>query len=206
LLILKDKPTPEYSAPRIESGDPLKLEKRPSATRVVPKSFSIKNIISGVPAEPEKKTIQNPKEELQTENQVIPLHEIEEEEIVDADTPFDQLELDAAWISFIDSNLREKPKYASLINNYKPILADEYVLQISFENTFQLELFREIKHDLGIYLRKKLNNSIISISETVVEQENSKNKIYTVDDKFRYLSQKNPALVKFKQQLNLDFD
>jgi DNA polymerase-3 subunit gamma/tau len=136
----------------------------------------------------------------------LPVHEVEDEEIQDSETPFDEKELEEAWDYYSKSFLKDKPKYSSIINNYKPVLKDDYVLLISFENSFQLELFREFKHELAIFLRKKLNNSLISFAEEVVEQENSKTKIYTVDDKFRFMSQKNPNLIKLKQQLNLDFD
>lgn len=109
-------------------------------------------------------------------------------------------------MSFTKSKLSEKQSYASILNSYHPVLSEDYVLVISFETSLQLELFKEIKHDLAVFLRSKLNNSLISISENVSEQDNSKAKVYTVDDKFRFLSQKNPALLKFKQQFNLDFD
>ncbi len=87
-----------------------------------------------------------------------------------------------------------------------PSLTDELVIQVQLETALQQELFKEIKHDLLFYLRKNLGNSIVTINEMVVEQDSSKNKLYTVDDKFRYLSEKNPVLIKLKQQLNLDFD
>jgi len=67
-------------------------------------------------------------------------------------------------------------------------------------------LFNEIKNDLLLFIRKNLDNKALAFDVTVQVQENGKNKLYTVEDKFKFLSDKNPNLIKLKQQLNLDFD
>lgn len=207
LIVLSEKNQPVYVQPvKPEAEDPLKSESRTPVKRTPPKSFSIKNVITGASADDE--TPKNHGSKAEPTPEVPPLidAELEDEGVLEAEAPFDQNDLDKAWNEYTTSYLKDKPKYSSITNNYKPILKDDYVLQISFENSFQQELFREFKHEMAIFLRKKLNNALISFAEEVNEQENSKTKIYTVDDKFRFMSQKNPNIIKLKQQLNLDFD
>jgi len=50
-----------------------------------------------------------------------------------------------------------------------------------------------------------LNNNLIDIIEEVDEKAVGSAKPYTADDKFKFMCQKNPTLVKLRQQLNLDF-
>ena len=79
-------------------------------------------------------------------------------------------------------------------------------IRVAFDSQLQEEMFNEIKNDLIVFLKKKLENNAISIETSIKAQENQKNKLYTVEDKFKYLSELNPQLIRLKQQLNLDFD
>ncbi|HPE17133.1 MAG TPA: hypothetical protein PLM76_00760 [Tenuifilaceae bacterium] len=173
---------------------------------MAPKSISIKNILSGNAESPKEDDTQ-PEQDKNDENISSYDDTITEGGVVEEVTnSFSQEELVKVWHNFIDSNLADKPRYATLLKNYTPTLNDDFVVQVQFETAFQQELFKEIKHDLNFFLRKNLDNTLISINDEVVEQDSPKNKLYTVDDKFKFLSEKNPSLVKLKQQLNLDFD
>ena len=63
------------------------------------------------------------------------------------------------------------------------------------------------RSDLERYLQQVFGNNKISISAGLTEaSENQKVKLYTSEEKFRYLSQKNPALTAFRQKLNLELE
>jgi DNA polymerase-3 subunit gamma/tau len=57
------------------------------------------------------------------------------------------------------------------------------------------------------FLRKELHNDLIELEEKIIEDSgNGAKKLYTTEDKYKYMSQKNPALEQLKQDFNLDFE
>ena len=73
-------------------------------------------------------------------------------------------------------------------------------------NSAQIDDFnKNIKTDLVNFLNIKLNDSSISVN-VILEEQQEKKIIYTAEDKFQHLINKNPELLKLKQQFNLDFE
>jgi len=113
-----------------------------------------------------------------------------------------------AWNYFAEQIQKDKPAHYSLMRVYKPILKEKNTIVIRFEGQIQVELFSEIKKDLLTHLKKSLGTLNVEISEEVVEsiEDAGKPRLYTPDDKFRFMAERNPALLRLKQQLNLDLD
>jgi len=113
-----------------------------------------------------------------------------------------------AWISFAEQIQKDRPAHFSLMQLYKPILKDNNAIVIQFEGQLQIDLFNEIKKDLLTHLKKSLSILNIDIVEEIVDNidDNGKPRLYTPDDKFRFMAERNPALIRFKQRLNLDID
>lgn len=113
-----------------------------------------------------------------------------------------------AWNNFAEQIQKEKPAHFSLMQVYKPILKENNSIVIQYEGQIQVELFSEIKKDLLTYLKKSLGSLNIEIIEEIVDkiEDNGKPRLYTPDDKFRFMVERNPNLLRLKQQLNLDFD
>lgn len=93
-----------------------------------------------------------------------------------------------------------------MLSNYSPLLESDQIISIEFESQLQVDLFNEIKNDLILFLRRTLDSKGLTINSIINVQENGKNKLYTVEDKFKFLSEQNPKIINLKQQLNLDFD
>ncbi len=102
--------------------------------------------------------------------------------------------------------MSDKPRYSSLMLNYLPTLKSDYVVEVEVESSLQLDMFKEINADVVLFLRQKLENKTITVEVKEVAGDSSNGKLYTIEDKFKYLSQLNPSIIKLKQQLNLDFD
>lgn len=206
LSILANHESAVRLQPKVES--PIeKHEVKPSPKPIItakagPKTISIKNALEGRTSTPSQLNVASDKD---VEDELID-EDIDFDFPTDEPLPFTQIEVDTQWQQFILEFLSSKPRYASLLDNYQPIAGDNYVLSIEFESQLQIEMFTEIKNDLLLFLRKNFNNKTISIETIVQAQDSSKNKLYTVEDKFKYLSELNPTLIKLKQQLNLDFD
>lgn len=173
----------------------------PTALKQAPKSISIKDALSG------KKTVDKPivdSEELVLEYaaEVDGNDEVGDE----SQNTFGQDELDEVWQKYIKTFLSDKPRFSSLMHNYLPTLKPDFVIGIEVESTLQVEMFKEIKSEVTLFLRTELENRDINLEVNEVANDNASGKIYTVEDKFKYLSQLNPNIIKFKQLLNLDFD
>jgi DNA polymerase-3 subunit gamma/tau len=200
LSILSDRKSEDNYVQPLSAENNEEIATPPVPLKSQPKSISIKNAILGK----EKEEIKAPVDIDENAEQVG--IEINEEDISGEVLVFTQLELENHWQGFIDSSLSGKPGYASLLKNYLPDIGEDFSLNIVFETQLQVDMFREVKYDLETYLRKKLDNKLININESKQENGNQVNKLYTVEDKFRYLSQKHPSVTKLKQQLNLDFE
>ncbi|MFP4556677.1 MAG: hypothetical protein ACLFNU_07385 [Bacteroidales bacterium] len=204
LVLLNDiKPKSKGST---EPQQPVKKVDKPTVsepsvvTHSKVKTFSIKDAIEGKPSQAKDKDI----------NEETLTYSNEEDEAddasIDAMAPFTQVDLENACQKFIDSYLSDKPRYASLLITYQPSVENGNDVIVGFDSQLQVDMFSEIKNDLLVFLKKKLDNNAISIETSIKAQEEQKNKLYTVEDKFKYLSDLNPELIRLKQQLNLDFD
>lgn len=165
--------------------------------KVAPKSFSIKNAVNGTPEVKanDSKTSTN---DLTSEDTYLnPEEDIEIPEITDE-------KLKASWLLFADRIKESKPQQSSIIKTYLPILINEFQIGITLESQLQVDLFLETKPDLVLFLRSQFKSKSINIVETIEELQ-TQSKPYTNDDKFKFMLQKNPALAKLKQNLNLDF-
>ncbi|MFO8236521.1 MAG: hypothetical protein R6U04_14075 [Bacteroidales bacterium] len=90
-----------------------------------------------------------------------------------------------------------------------PKVSENDKIIIHLDNPLQEEIFSKVFNQLLNSIRKQLKNSNIRLEAKSAKEEDSgdKNgKLYTLDDKFNYLADKNPSLKKLKRDLDLDFD
>lgn len=175
-------------------SDAANLRPKPKGS---PKSVSIKDAMNGNSAS--KKT-------LPVEKTFEELSDTQGDYSGSSDTnnQIDNQKVLASWEQFALNIKNHKPGHHVLLTKYRPILNEDNQLIVVFESQLQVDLFQEIKSDLILFIRNNLKCKILSIVESIEEQQNI-NKPYTAEEKFKYLSQKNPALLKLKQNLNLDF-
>jgi DNA polymerase-3 subunit gamma/tau len=110
------------------------------------------------------------------------------------------------YLKKFTKNLEEsRPRmFNTLIN--RTFILNENQLELTFDNQSQAEEFStELLNQLQAVLRHGFDNSNLTISIKVEAQEGQP-LIYTTEDKFRYMIEKNPALLKLKQRLGLDFE
>jgi len=190
-----------YTQPQASTTKPIQSAKtnQPSLKTSI-RTTSIKNALSGSSQKEDSQKPDDSKAELnQPENNIL---DNPEEKAVSQD------EVLKAWISFAEQIQKDRPAHFSLMQLYKPILKDNSTIIIQFEGQLQIDLFNEIKKDLLTHLKKSLSILNIDIVEEIVDNidDNGKPRLYTPDDKFRFMAERNPALIRFKQRLNLDID
>lgn len=166
-----------------------KVETKTEDTTPIKKSFSIKEAANPLP----KKI-----NESQTEKEKQPG--------ISTANPFSIEQLIEKWNSFAEKLKETKPRlYNTMVANL-PELRDNFVIEVAFSNLSQSDALKEIQNELLNYLTTELQNNKISIIPTVSEQTGEeKKKLYTDQDKFSYLNEKNPNLLLFQQKFNLDF-
>lgn len=79
------------------------------------------------------------------------------------------------------------------------------VIHLTLDNTLQVGYLTDLKPELMGYLRTELQNSQIQLEHKVTVQE-AKKMIYSSQDKFNFLAEKNPALHELRKVLNLEVD
>ena len=100
---------------------------------------------------------------------------------------------------------QNKASLASLLRNFKPEI-DGFKIKVKVENNFQYELINSDNTGLLPFLKDKLQNTEVEFEMKVEEQVSEGPRLYTTDEKFKYMVEKNPALQEFKDKLNLDMD
>ena len=54
-------------------------------------------------------------------------------------------------------------------------------------------------------VRKEISNKTLNL-DIIITEEPESNKLYKVSEKFKFLSEKNPALLELKKRLDLEID
>lgn len=201
-ILSEGKPEVEYSKPKTVKDEEPVEPKKSVPTKGLPKTYSIKSAISETNiVEP---AIEVPKVQQVEDWGSDSSHEADDSSI--EESFYTQEDVSKHWLNYISTSLHDKPRIASLLSNYLPTVDTDLSLKVNLESQLQLDLFHEVKKELVAFLRKKLDNKNLEIKESVISSTESNGKIYTVEDRFKFLSQKNPKLIKLKQQLNLDYD
>jgi DNA polymerase III subunit gamma/tau len=113
--------------------------------------------------------------------------------------------LKKVWMEYAEIMKNEGRKSESIIMDRDFTMEGEFTVKLGLDNFVQLDVFNVFKADLLRHLRQGLNNSNVNVDAEIAEAAPSK-KIYTANDKFRYLSEKFPLLEEMKKRFGLDSD
>ncbi|WP_234735502.1 DNA polymerase III subunit gamma/tau [Tellurirhabdus bombi] len=121
--------------------------------------------------------------------------------------PFNFEQLKKTWQAF--SRMRDQQggqmTEQIMLNREFQLADDGQTIHITLDNSLQADLLNDLRQDLMTYLRQELQNTQIQLVHKVAPQE-SRKMIYTAQDKFNYLAEKNPALLELRRTLGLDVD
>ncbi|MEZ5147311.1 MAG: DNA polymerase III subunit gamma/tau [Bacteroidales bacterium] len=117
---------------------------------------------------------------------------------------FDQVKLIEAWKTLTESFARDKNFHSTLTKN-QPVLQGKFKVHFAVDNKIQKSEIDDRKLDILPGLRETLNNWQIQL-EVIVNENTEEKKPYTPQEKFNRMADKNPALKKLKDQLDLEID
>jgi DNA polymerase III subunit gamma/tau len=126
----------------------------------------------------------------------------------DLSTPINEESLFDSLSSFAGRIREAKPRMSVTLKSLKPRIRDVHTVIIDLNNRSQLEDFNNnTRLELERFLRLELKNNHLFVEANLLETDEApQTKLYTNEEKFRYLCQKNPILASFRQKLNLELD
>jgi DNA polymerase-3 subunit gamma/tau len=198
--IKSQQPTPvkAVSTPiKTAQSTPINTQQKPVASVSATSAFSLKNALKSdtkkeIITEPSNQpvnTIQEPIEPINAANQV---------------TNFTSDQLNTALQKYSERLKENSPRLYSMLTTQSPELKENYLVEFCLSNPLQEDELQKIKFNLVNFLRAELLNNKIEICTTLSESQQSQ-RFYTDKEKFDHMAQKNPNLLKFKQQFGLDF-
>jgi DNA polymerase-3 subunit gamma/tau len=106
---------------------------------------------------------------------------------------------------YTESIAGQYPNFYSILSTRKPVLKEDYKLQLQLDNRAQEITMKERRGDLLDFLRDELRNQKIQLETILVENE-TQSKPYTPDEKYRSMAEKNPELKALKEGLDLELE
>jgi hypothetical protein len=119
--------------------------------------------------------------------------------------PFSQTALETAWLESARA-LDDLPVVKAILQQVQPVLEDESVVRVSLENELQEDYLNSVRDRILPFLRQALNNDSITVRTQVEAGSVNARLVYTPDERFAFLLEKNPHLDDFREQFQLDIE
>ncbi len=120
-------------------------------------------------------------------------------------TSFNQSDLNLVWPKIAELMINSQVIYA-LLKQINPILEKDYKIRISVGSRVQSKYLEETRDEIIGLLRTKLKNDAISIIVKVEESGSNAKIVYTAEERYQFLLEKNPQLDEFRKEFQLDID
>ena len=211
---------PEYQAPEKEVITSLKSFEEPVKTSIPTEVLSNKNQedVPSPESEPKKPIIAISKPSMLVNSVLIPnLNDLEANYTKKEEQRAEYLSGESKMDFNSDSLLKYWNDYAikikdenkinifTIMTSYSPRLLPNFIIELDIENKLQDDLLQIEKVDLLNFLRTELKNFSIELQTRILEQIQKK-RLYTSNEKYQHMLEKNPNLEEFRKRFNLDLD
>ena len=124
----------------------------------------------------------------------------------DSKQPFNAETMLKFWNEYAQKiKLENKINIFTLMTSNAPTLLENHQIEVIIENKIQENQLSNEKIDLLNFLRVQLQNFSVDIVTKQIEQTNKK-RLYTSQEKYQHMVEKNPSLEEFRRRFNLDID
>lgn len=117
---------------------------------------------------------------------------------------FSEHELKDVWQAYLKKVEHKKSIYSTL-SRHQPKLLDNFKIELVLDNKIQEGYLQGARPDLMAFLRTELKNFKIELISKVTEKEEVKT-LYTPEEKYQHMVEKNPILAEFRKKLDLDLE
>ena len=119
-------------------------------------------------------------------------------------TSFNEDDLMQYWDSFLKT-IEDKAHLKNTMVNCKPVLLDNFQIEVKVHNPAQKEELLSNSLDLLKLLRTSLKNDLIQM-HILIDENLEKKTVYTAAEKFEFLHNINPLLSKLVEEFDLTID
>ncbi len=197
---------PSEPAAVLENPEPLVPTQSPSSisTTVSPRvrrtAFSLKDLELPTVAAREDTEPQASRIEDSQESDAEPVALVERRL-----RPVTQAALETAWLESA-STLDEVPVIKAIVQQVKPVLEEDNGIRVSLENELQEGYLNSVRDRVLPFLRQALHNDSLKIRTEVQEGAVNARLVYTPDERYAFLLEKNPQLDEFRREFQLDIE
>jgi len=185
---------PKQEAQKLASTPSAQTQQRVSSSSPGPSSISIKAAMSrGIANRP----VSSPKTEIKSK---------------EAEAKYTSVQNQAYTPASIVEKLKEytivrkkSDRIRLAIANCHAEIREDAQLVVKVSNQIQADDITIVKNEMVNYLKRELQNSTIDFIIEITQTE-TKKRLYTDTDRFKYLCEKNPLLEQLKQKFSLDFE
>jgi DNA polymerase-3 subunit gamma/tau len=118
---------------------------------------------------------------------------------------FNQEKLEKVWLYYTESIAGQYPNFYSILSTRKPVLKENYIIEMQLDNRAQEISLKERRADLLDFLRRELRNQKVQL-ETILVETTGQSKPYTADEKYRSMMEKKPELRELRESLDLELE
>lgn len=179
---------PQPAAPPQESSSHLQSQTAPSAKS----SLSIREYMQ------HKNAIAKQEEEKRAQQSTV-----SQVQVVTECQDFTIEQVKQLWDKLAEIYKTKKPRLHAIFVNSVPVIKDNYVLEMTLQNSLQNDAINEVKSGFVNYIRQQLHNGKIEVVTKIGETKAS-SLPYTESDKFKYLSRQNVNLGVITKDLDLE--
>lgn len=131
----------------------------------------------------------------------------EDKNITTPQIAIEENKLTVSWQKFANG-LKEKGKVNlyNLMVKRSPVIKNNNDIELTVDNKVQVEQLQSIKTDLLDFLRCEISNHSLQINTLLSTKETIPQTPFTVQDKFKRMSEKNPTLNELKNRFNLEIE
>ncbi len=109
------------------------------------------------------------------------------------------------WKEYLEQlKKEERSAELSVMNQPFEIKGDAEII-LKLGSGLQVDILEKFKSHFVNFLRNSLNNPQIKIQVEIVQEE-TKQRLYTSQDKFNYMVERNPKLMELRNRLGLEYD
>lgn len=119
--------------------------------------------------------------------------------------PVTQAALETAWLESA-ATLDEVPVIKAIVQQVKPVLEEDNGVRVSLENDLQEGYLNSVRDRILPFLRQALHNDSLKIRTEVQEGAVNARLVYTPNERYDFLLEKNPHLDEFRREFQLDIE
>jgi len=109
-----------------------------------------------------------------------------------------------AWRKFAET-IPEHGRLTSFILSTKPNLTSATSFEVTVSNIMLEKEFNRLQPDILSFIRSQLQNSMVTMV-VKVEEETEKQRANSPENRFKLMTDENPALITLRNSLNLELD